>query len=114
MNLPPIDTTEMATVHTLPVRPRISPEEAPMLAPVDPLKCRHHSAKFEIDMRAGKCFCRDCKEEVSPMFVLEKLMHEESRWRRTRSDYLDELKRLEQRSRTKCQHCGEMTRISRS
>ena len=48
------------------------------------------------------------------MFVLESLMHQESRWMRTREAYQEEMKRLDERSRTKCQHCGQMTRISRS
>lgn len=46
------------------------------------------------------------------MFVLKMLMQAESRWNQTRESYQEEMKRLRERSRTKCQHCGQMTRIS--
>ena len=46
------------------------------------------------------------------MFVLEQLMKQESQWMRTMATYQDQMKRLAERSRTKCQHCGEMTRVS--
>lgn len=76
--------------------------------------CSHLFASFTVDMSAGKCICSKCSGEVSPMFVLEQLMKQESRWMRTRAAYLDEMKRLEARSRTKCRKCGEMTPVSRS
>jgi hypothetical protein len=84
-----------------------------MLVPVPVEKCRHIFTQYEVDIDAGKCKCLKCGAEVSPIFVLEQLMHQESRWMRTREAYLDEMKRLDERARTKCQHCGEMTRISR-
>jgi hypothetical protein len=85
-----------------------------MLVPPAPAACKHLRASFVVDVKAGKCFCSDCRGEVSPMFVLERLMHEESTWNRTREAYQDEMKRLRDRSRTKCQHCGHLTRISGS
>lgn len=72
-----------------------------------------HSGSFLIHQDAGKCFCKDCKEEVSPMLVLSRLCAQESLWQRKRADYMDEMRRLHERSRTKCTHCGNMTRISR-
>lgn len=47
------------------------------------------------------------------MFVLERLMQKESRWRETRMGYQEDMRRLAERSSTKCQHCHKMTRISR-
>ena len=64
-------------------------------------KCGHYNSGFTIDVNAGKCFCNDCKEEVSPMFVLERLMHQESRWMQSREQYQDEMKRLSRRSKTR-------------
>ncbi len=75
-------------------------------------KCQHYNGPFEVDMDAGKCICQECNEEVSPMFVLNRLLAKESRWMRSHDNYKDEMKRLAERSRTKCQHCGQMTRIS--
>lgn len=77
-------------------------------------KCSHWQGPFEVDEKGGKCKCLRCGDEVTPIFVLTELMKQESRWMRTREAYLGEVKRLDERSRTKCQHCGEMTRISRS
>lgn len=74
--------------------------------------CSHWNTTFEVDIDAGKCICLGCKEEVTPFFVLESLMNKESRWMRTRAAYQDEMKRLEERSSTKCRSCGAMTRIS--
>lgn len=83
-----------------------------MLVPVDAKKCIHFNTSFEVDENAGKCICLACKEEVTPMFVLKQLMRLESQWMRTRAAYQDEMKRLSERERTKCRHCGKLTRIS--
>lgn len=108
MILPPIETDN---VHALPVKPRPLPEEGAMLQPVPAGQCAHLLTAFTIDLDAGKCFCKTCSGEVSPMFVLAQLMKQESRWMRTMATYQDQMKRLAERSRTKCQHCGQMTRI---
>ncbi len=39
-------------------------------------------------------------------------MQLESQWMRTRAAHQDEMRRLRERSRTKCDHCGKITRIS--
>ena len=111
VNLPPTNPDD-ATVTALPVTPRPALDEAPMLQAVPYSHCKHLFATFTVDVDAAKCFCKDCGGEVSPIFVLEQLMKQESRWNRTRDAYQDEMKRLAERSRTKCQHCGEMTRIT--
>lgn len=91
------------------------PSEERMLEAVPFASCQHgYGASYQVDLKAGKCFCTKCKGEVSPIFVLEQLMHLESQWMRTRAAYQDEMARLEARSSTKCQHCEKMTRISRS
>lgn len=57
--------------------------------------------------------CGRCETKLDPMFVLRVLAGEESQWNRTREAYNDEMARLEKRGRTKCENCGQMTRISR-
>lgn len=75
--------------------------------------CQHNwNVSFEVDVKAGKCKCLGCGGEVSPIFVLEELMKKESQWNRSRTAYIDEMKRLAERSSTKCHACGKMTRIS--
>jgi len=107
----PIDTSG-TNIIDLPVTPR-----APLDAPQQPFlveapqPCIHFQGPFSIDMDAGKCFCKRCGGEVTPMFVLKQLMQQESRWLRHRREYVEDMQRLEQRSRTKCDHCGTMTKI---
>lgn len=111
MNLPPIDITG-ADVLALPTQKREPPDGRLMLVQPPMSGCCHFNTSFEVDDDAGKCKCLGCGEEVSPMFVLKQLMHLESRWMRTRDAYQEEMKRLKERERTKCQHCGKITRIS--
>lgn len=91
----------------------LKPSDERFLVPVPVTKCRHSLVSFEVDLKAGKCFCKGCGDEVSPIFVLEQLMNEESRWQIARREYVDNMRRLAERSRTKCQHCGKMTGISK-
>lgn len=83
-----------------------------MLVPPEPSGCSHLMTAFTVDVKAGKCACRGCGQEVSPMFVLERLMQKESQWQRTREAYQGEMQRLGERTKTKCQHCKKMTRVS--
>lgn len=88
--------------------------DAAMLVPVDPRACIHFNTSFTVDVDGSKCFCKGCGGEVSTIFVLKRLMDMESGWLRNRARYLDEMRRLTERSQTKCRSCGAMTRISRS
>lgn len=106
----PIDTGD-ATVVQLPVKHR-NLEGGPMLNPVPFSKCTHWKGPFEVDVDGGKCKCLSCDAEVSPMFVLESLMRKESQWMQAHDRYHDEMARLAARTRTKCTHCGQITRIS--
>jgi hypothetical protein len=58
--------------------------------------------------------CSGCSKRLDPMWVIRQLAHKESRFRESAKRYQEELERLNERERTKCQHCGKMTRISRS
>jgi hypothetical protein len=110
MILPPVENSENVTV--LPVKQREPVDEGAFLRPVPPGKCIHFNTSFEVDVDGGKCKCLGCGEEVTPIFVLQQLMNKESRWNRTREAYQEEMRRLKERSSTKCNHCGQMTRIS--
>ena len=103
----------MTDITKLPVRNKRENAEGLSLVPPPPQKCQHLDGPFEVDEKGGRCKCLDCGEDVSPIFVLVQLMKKESRWRRTRERYEDEMKRLAERSKTKCEHCGKITRISR-
>lgn len=98
-------------ITRLPVKPKHGTGNL-MLVPPPPGKCNHFNASFEVDVDAAECTCSRCGEKVTPIFVLNELMRLESQWNRTRESYADEMKRLRERSSTKCIHCGKMTRIS--
>ena len=87
-------------------------EGVAMLVAVKPVQCWHLRVSFSVDVVSGRCHCKACNAEVSPMFVLQQLMNAESQWMRSRAEYQDEMKRLAERESTKCSHCGKMTRIS--
>ena len=84
--------------------------------------CNHRSYYADGRMNAVTYYLRDgetevecsrCNTRLDPMFVLKILATEETQWSRVRARYLDEMKRLAERTRTKCMHCGNMTEISR-
>ena len=110
MTIEPIDTSG-TNILKLPVKPVESRHDV-FLVPPPSNACAHLDGPFEVDEKGGKCKCLTCGGEVSPIFVLTRLMKQESRWMRTRLAYMDEMKRLHERERTKCQHCGKQTRIS--
>lgn len=98
-----------ASVHTLPVKPRDNSTER-VLTRVWGAKCFHR--RFLIDDKLQQVECGDCGEKLNPMFALEQLCRNEDRYHELHARYHDELRRLAERSRTKCEHCGQMTRIS--
>lgn len=105
------DDDHFAEVRKLPVRMRRDLGDERVLAPVMGVKCWHQHG-FLIDERASEVTCAACGEKLSPMWVLAELMRKEHRWHALHERYQSELARLNERERTKCQHCGQITRIS--
>ena len=73
-------------------------------------KCFHR--QFLIDESKAEVECAHCHEKLNPMWVLAHLASENSKFHEASKRYQDEMKRINERSRTKCERCGEMTRIS--
>lgn len=101
----------LTTVVDLGVKRKHPPGADVMLVPA-PRTCAHLNA-FEVDEALAEVTCCECGAKLNPMHVLKILCSQESRWHRTRAAYQEEMKRISERERTKCQHCGQMTRISR-
>lgn len=76
-------------------------------------RCRHNHG-YIVDGKLAEVTCAGCKEKLNPIWVLEQLMNKEHRFHELHERYQDEMKRLGTRSKTKCQHCQKMTRISQS
>lgn len=68
--------------------------------------------KVIVNEKFAKCECGDCGKELNPMWVLTRYANEESRFVRERKAYIEAYEAYEKRSRTKCQHCGKITRIN--
>jgi Zn finger protein HypA/HybF involved in hydrogenase expression len=68
---------------------------------------------YLVDEAAAEVECSNCKGKLNPMWVLARLAHHETQYHEASRRYQDEMKRLSERSRTRCDKCGSMTRISR-
>ena len=71
--------------------------------------CQHNS--ILVDAKLAKVECAQCGKELNPMWVLNRMVIQESRWNRERKNYIEMQEKLEKRVRTKCEHCKKMTRI---
>lgn len=74
-----------------------------------------HKGPFVVDRKLGSVECKDCGALLNPIYVLEVLACQEAYWNMRQRDlakYLAEInKEIEERTRTKCTHCGNMTAI---
>lgn len=82
------------------------------LIPQRTSNCAH--GPFLIDQEKAEVECQRCGEKINPMFALWRLATQERNWIESRERMIEEQKRLDDRLRTKCQHCKQITRISRS
>lgn len=116
--------TDKVTLHPARFRPR--PEgEGPCLhiiegpaAPCDHAAVLRDGALVEVAylLREGETDveCSHCGTRLDPMWVLIQMARRESRYRRTVERCHEALQRLDERSKTRCECCGEMTTITRS
>lgn len=72
-------------------------------------RCRH--TNFIVDQKLGYVECGKCGEKLNPMWVLEQFCYDESYVRNNLDSLRASVKAMEKRVRTKCQHCGKMTRV---
>lgn len=110
---PPIDPE----ITKLPVRFKEPlPEERSILLAWEAGKgggCTHLFAQYLVSDTDAEVECGRCGTKLNPIWVLVKLAVHDRRMAESQQRYQEEQKRLAERTRTKCQHCGEMTRISR-
>lgn len=57
--------------------------------------------------------CKTCEEKLNPMAVIQALAHSDSYYRRRKKESIEAIERLENRNRTKCEHCHQMTKIEK-
>lgn len=73
--------------------------------------CSH--LRCVVDPKLADVTCNDCGERINPIWLLTRMANDDRRYAESRSRHQQEAKRLAERSRTKCEHCNRMTRISR-
>lgn len=104
-------------VKKLPVRFKNPlPEDRTLLHPWEVQKgggCCHFMAPYIVDEKLAEVECGRCGAKLNPMWVLSQLAIHDRRYEEGQKRYQEEMKRLSERERTKCESCGKMTRISR-
>lgn len=80
------------------------------------VKCgdRHvigHVGPYLIDDSAASLKCEACGQELSPYWVLGEMARAEHRYKRLIEEYKRQRALVEDRTRTKCEHCNKMTKI---
>lgn len=103
----------MTEVRDLGVTPRRN--DIPLQLLSDHSGCvpgRHRHGPYLVNAALAVVQCAECKQFLNPVFVLQQLLGHQSEFMQLHDRYQDEMRRLKERSRTKCQHCGEMTRIT--
>lgn len=104
-------------VKQLPVRfKRPAPEERALLHGWEVHRreganCDHRSG-FIVDSKLATVECAKCHALLNPMWALEQLCQRDHQFHANSKRYHEEMQRLAERSRTKCEWCDKMTRIS--
>lgn len=73
-------------------------------------KCLHRHVT--IYTRETEVLCSDCGVRVNAVDYLSLIVSEWAQFERAQEDYEEAKHEYEDRSRTKCEHCGKMTDIS--
>lgn len=74
--------------------------------------CQHYPGHFIVNDSLAEVTCGDCNEKLNPMWVLGQLARRDGNFADAHARYHEQMKRLSERTSTKCRHCGKMTRIS--
>lgn len=71
--------------------------------------CRHNSLIVDEDLE--KIECKNCGEKLNPFFAIRKLMQLSEVWKKQKAEADLSRENAEKKTKTKCEHCGKMTRI---
>ena len=74
--------------------------------------CNHTTCTYIVDEALEEVQCGDCGAKLNAHWVLRQLCEKESRWRQRADDASKVLAEVEGRTRTRCQHCDQMTHIN--
>ena len=74
--------------------------------------CNHTTCTYIVDEKLAEVQCGDCGAKLEPVWVLRQLCEKEARWNDRRREFLELQTHLRERTRTRCQHCDQMTNIN--
>jgi hypothetical protein len=105
-------TDDDDNVTKLPVKFRNPPDEnRTLFEPWEVGKSSCHHDAFVVDPKKSEVECAKCGESLNPMWVLSYLAMKDRNIASNFDRAQEAMTRLAQRVRTKCQHCGKLTRI---
>ena len=74
--------------------------------------CNHSGVTYVVDEKLAEVQCGECGAGLEPIWVLRQLCEKEAKWNRNREEYLAIKQEVQGRTRTRCQHCDQMTSIN--
>lgn len=74
--------------------------------------CSHRTCTYIVDESLAEVQCGDCGAKLEPVWVLRQLCEKEARWNERRKEFLELQEETKGRTRTRCQHCDQMTAIN--
>lgn len=74
--------------------------------------CNHTTCTYIVDEKLAEVQCGDCGAKLEPVWVLRQLCEKEARWNERRREFLELQEETRGRTRTRCQHCDQMTAIN--
>ncbi len=89
------------------------PPDRTLLVPheVGKSQCQHFPVQAIVNTSLAEVTCGSCGEKLNPMWVLGQLATRDRNFAEAHDRYHEQMKRLDERTSTKCRHCGKMTRI---
>lgn len=73
-------------------------------------ECIHN--EFKVYEELATVECGKCGKQLNPIFLLTKITQEWERFIRLRNEYKEASKLYEEKKRTKCDHCHQMTSVN--
>ena len=80
------------------------------LTVVHSYKCIH--GNYIVDPDKAEVECGKCHERLNPIKVLVELAHKECKYHDYHKRFIEQSKKMDERTRVKCSHCGQFTKVN--
>jgi hypothetical protein len=106
------DDTELGEVVPIGATPKPTDQRGLRLVRYQHGACDHRTCTYIVDEKLAEVQCGDCGAKLEPVWVLRQLCEKEARWNERRKEFLELQEETRGRTRTRCQHCDQMTAIN--